>query len=101
MSYRADKQVIATHTHTDRHTDVGDDDTRRPNLASCKNKTKQNKILCCSLCHARPILKLHENLDGLAQDGRNSIFGHLHFLLHIIECEILHLLIILFLNKKY
>ena len=39
MSYRADKQVIDTHTHThtDRHTDMGDDNTRRPKLASGKN----------------------------------------------------------------
>ena len=38
MSYRADKQVIDTHTHrhTDRHTDAGDDNTRRPKLASGK-----------------------------------------------------------------
>ena len=32
MSYRADKQVIDT--HTDRYTDTGDDNTRRPKLAS-------------------------------------------------------------------
>ena len=39
MSYRADKQVIDTHTHghMDRHTDAGDDNTRRPKLASGKN----------------------------------------------------------------
>ena len=34
MSYRADKQVIDT--HTDRYTDRGDDNTRRPKLASGK-----------------------------------------------------------------
>ena len=39
MSYRADKQVIDTHTHTDRYTDRGDDNTRRPKLASGKNKS--------------------------------------------------------------
>ena len=38
MSYRADKQVIDTHTHTDRYTDRGDDNTRRPKLASGKNR---------------------------------------------------------------
>ena len=40
MSYRADKQVIDTHTdtHTDRYTDRDDDNTRRPKLAS-GNKT--------------------------------------------------------------
>ena len=38
MSYRADKQVIDTHTHTDRHTDRGDGNTRRPKLASGKNQ---------------------------------------------------------------
>ena len=42
MSYRADKQVIDTHTqthgHTDRHTDAGDENTRRPKLASGKNE---------------------------------------------------------------
>ena len=37
MSYRADKQVIDTHTYTDRYTDTGDDNTRRPKLASGKN----------------------------------------------------------------
>ena len=39
MSYRADKQVIDTHTdtHTDKYTDRGDDNTRRPKLASGKN----------------------------------------------------------------
>ena len=34
MSYRADKQVIDT--HTDRYTDMGDDNTRRTKLASGK-----------------------------------------------------------------
>ena len=38
MSYRADKQVIDTQTHTDRYTDRGDDNTRRPKLAP-GNKT--------------------------------------------------------------
>ena len=37
MSYRPDKLVIATHTHTHRPTDAGDDNTRRPKLASGKN----------------------------------------------------------------
>ena len=36
MSYCADKQVIDT--HTDRYTDRGDDNTRRPKLASGKNE---------------------------------------------------------------
>ena len=36
MSYRADKQVIDTHTHTDKYTGAGDDNTRRPKLASGK-----------------------------------------------------------------
>ena len=40
MSYRADKLVIDTHTHTHtrthRPTDAGDDNTRRPKLASGK-----------------------------------------------------------------
>ena len=46
MSYRADKQVIDTHTHMDRHTDTGDDniDTRRPKLAS-GNKMDPTKIV--------------------------------------------------------
>ena len=42
MSYRADKQMIDTHTHTDRYTDRGDDNTRRPKLASGKNATALN-----------------------------------------------------------
>ena len=39
MSYRPDKLVIDTHTHTHTHrpTDAGDDNTRRPKLASGKN----------------------------------------------------------------
>ena len=37
MNYRADKQVIDTHTLTDRHTDAGDDNIRAPKLASGKN----------------------------------------------------------------
>ena len=47
MSYRADKQVIDTHTHrhTDRHTDAGDDNTRRPKLASGKNSSKSQDVL--------------------------------------------------------
>ena len=46
MSYRADKQVIDTHTHghTDRHTDAGDDNTQRPKLAS-GNNIKWYKII--------------------------------------------------------
>ena len=40
MIYRADKEVIDTYTHrhTDRYTDTGDDNTRRPKLASGKNE---------------------------------------------------------------
>ena len=49
MSYRADKQVVDTHTHThghtDRHTDAGDDNTRRPKLASGKKVPGKNKAL--------------------------------------------------------
>ena len=37
MSYRADMQVIDAHTQTGRYTDMGDDKTRRPILASGKN----------------------------------------------------------------
>ena len=39
MSYHADKQVIDAHTHghTNRHIDAGNDNTRRPKLASGKN----------------------------------------------------------------
>ena len=48
MSYRADKQVIDTHTdtHTDRYTDTDryDDNTRRPKLASGKKTLKQNHV---------------------------------------------------------
>ena len=46
MSYRADKQVIDTHTHThtDRHTDRGDDNTRRPKLASGKKIAKNSNF---------------------------------------------------------
>ena len=39
MSYRADKQVLTAHTdgRTHRQTDAGNDNTRRPKLASGKN----------------------------------------------------------------
>ena len=47
MSYRADKQVIDTHTHTDRYTDRGDDNTRRPKLASGKNVGPLVKNVTC------------------------------------------------------
>ena len=44
MSYRADKQVIDTHTHghTDRHTEAGDDNTHRPKLASGKKSLENS-----------------------------------------------------------
>ena len=42
MSYRADKQVIDT--HTDRYTGRGDDNTRRPKLASGKNPIRHKMI---------------------------------------------------------
>ena len=38
MSFRADKLVIDTRIH--RPTDAGDDNTRRPKLASGKNATQ-------------------------------------------------------------
>ena len=40
MSYRADNQVIDkyTHTHTDRHTDVGDDNTQGQNWPRVKTR---------------------------------------------------------------
>ena len=52
MSYRADKQVITAHTdgRTDTQTDAGNDNTRRPKLASSKNvkncvyKNKINRV---------------------------------------------------------
>ena len=49
MSYRADKQVIDTHTHTDRYTDRGDDNTRRPKLASGKNNIIESHVCTISL----------------------------------------------------
>ena len=42
MSYRADKQVIDTHTHTD----TGNDNTRRPKLASGKIPEREFIFLC-------------------------------------------------------
>ena len=36
MSYAVDKQVIDTHMDTDRYTDAGDDNTRRPNWPRVK-----------------------------------------------------------------
>ena len=45
MSYRADKQVIDTHTQrpTDRYTDAGDDSTRRLILALGKIELRLEK----------------------------------------------------------
>ena len=37
MSYRADKQVITAHRRIYKQTDAGNDNTRRPKLASGKN----------------------------------------------------------------
>ena len=44
MSYRADKHVITAHTvgRTDTQTDAGNDNTRRPKLASGKNTTQSS-----------------------------------------------------------
>ena len=61
MSYRADKQVIDTHTHTDRYTDRGDDNTRRPKLASGK-KTLWNKLLGYISYDFHPPLPSNESL---------------------------------------
>ena len=51
MSYRANKQVIDTHTHghTDRHTDAGDDNTRRPKLPSGKNDNRNNDVITSNI----------------------------------------------------
>ena len=45
MSYRVDKQVITAHTdrRTNGHTDTGNDNTRRPKLASGKNENLSSK----------------------------------------------------------
>ena len=61
MSYRADKQVIDTHTHghTDRHTDEGDDNTRRPKLAS-GNKSDPTKDPCAH--HVIPWKFMYDNV---------------------------------------
>ena len=50
MSYRVDKQVIDTHmdTRTHRHTDTGNDNTRRPKLASGKKQEKLEQLECLS-----------------------------------------------------
>ena len=58
VSYRADKLVIDTHTHTNRHTDAGDDNTRRPKLASGKNEgcaywIWKHKVLTSACKHFR------------------------------------------------
>ena len=51
MRYRADKQVITAHTdgrtdgRTDTQTDAGNDNTRRPKLASGKNYSRISKWL--------------------------------------------------------
>ena len=61
MSYRADKQVIDTHTdthtHTDRYTDRGDDNTRRPKLASGKKLQATYRVTKCGVESLRVLLK--------------------------------------------
>ena len=54
MSYRTDKQVIDTHTygHTERHTDAGDDYTRRPKLASGKKVRQTDGQMENTICRA-------------------------------------------------
>ena len=55
MSYRADKQVLTAHTdgrtdrRTHRQTDAGNDNTRRPKLASGKNHS--NDIIAPTVLH--------------------------------------------------
>ena len=46
MSYRADKQVITAHTdgRTDTQTDAGNDNTRRPKVASGKKRPQANTV---------------------------------------------------------
>ena len=72
MSYRADKLVIDTHTH--RPTGAGDDNTRRPKLASGKNEcvllTSGHTVIPSGFeahkatpwCHTLVVLKLHSKI---------------------------------------
>ena len=43
VSFRADKPVIETHTQTYGHADAGNDNTRRPKLASGKNRQTESR----------------------------------------------------------
>ena len=66
MSYRADKQVITAHKdgradgRTDTQTDAGNDNTRRPKLASGKNAKPQFVVVFAgsqpSNCHGLSII---------------------------------------------
>ena len=78
MSYCADKQVIDTHTdtHTDRYTDRGDDNTRRPKLASGNKNYSSTSFGAILLCTFTPnigmigwklwgsLLDLKKKVDG-------------------------------------
>ena len=49
MSYRTDKLVIDGHTDT--HTHAGNDNTRKPKLASGKNQTRKIEVLWFLVCY--------------------------------------------------
>ena len=69
MSYRADKLVIDTHTHE--HTDSGDDNTRRPKLASGKNARHLGNIVTSQLKDDMDIQLKHGQFYGSV----NSLFA--------------------------
>ena len=95
MSYRADKLVIDTHTHTHtrthRPTDAGDDNTRRPKLASGKNDLyiKTWSYLpdvdnsCLYICTMHEVVRIAcQSYKRFPPDHSNSDWLRTHFDLH-------------------
>ena len=78
MSYRADKQVIDTHTHTDRYTDRGDDNTRRPKLATGKNCKTKTSVPLTWLFGWRPFSNLPKATlkDAVKFEPRDFLIFH-------------------------
>ena len=90
MSYRADKlgdgrtDGLTDGRRTDGRTDAGNDNTRRPILASGKNSTQ---ILSCAICKKQIYDKTPVNItdaDPLAPCGVDNVVECSEFWVHIL-----------------
>ena len=76
MSYHADKLGVDAHARTHTHTDAGNDNTRRPKLASGKNDTVKAKN--AEITNYGIMRIFNEVISNKQLITQGTIYQHLH-----------------------